>query len=145
MSSSCPTDPPRPGAAVAPAKAPSPEIQRLRQAAETNLLVWIRTCLAMMGFGFVLARFGLFLRQWAELSHSHLRRPPGFSVAAGTALIVLGVLFLSAAVVLHWRLIGRLAQGEQPEVTGRWSLASVAAVALAALGMILASYLAFIE
>ena len=32
-------------------------------AAERTLLAWIRTGLAMMGFGFVVARFGLFLQQ----------------------------------------------------------------------------------
>jgi putative membrane protein len=121
------------------------ELERLRQAAETNLLVWIRTCLAMMGFGFVLARFGLFLRTLAEAERIRPRRPPGFSLLAGTSLIVLGVLFLTAAVVLHVRLVGRLMRGRKPEVTTRWSLAVVAAVALTALGIVLASYMAFIE
>ncbi|HAB15828.1 MAG TPA: hypothetical protein DCE44_05190, partial [Verrucomicrobiales bacterium] len=31
-------------------------------AAERTLLAWIRTGLTIMGFGFVVARFGLFLR-----------------------------------------------------------------------------------
>jgi putative membrane protein len=31
--------------------------------AERTLLAWIRTGLALMGFGFVVARFGLFLQQ----------------------------------------------------------------------------------
>jgi putative membrane protein len=31
-------------------------------AAERTLLAWIRTGLALMGFGFVVARFGLFLQ-----------------------------------------------------------------------------------
>ena len=31
-------------------------------AAERTFLAWIRTGLALMGFGFVVARFGLFLR-----------------------------------------------------------------------------------
>ncbi len=34
-------------------------------AAERTLLAWVRTGLAMMGFGFVVARFGLFLRELA--------------------------------------------------------------------------------
>jgi len=32
-------------------------------AAEQTFLAWIRTGLAFMGFGFVVARFGLFLQQ----------------------------------------------------------------------------------
>ncbi len=123
----------------------SAELQRLRQAAETNLLVWIRTCLAMMGFGFVVARFGIFLRDIAEAGRVTLRRPPGYSLVAGTALICLGVVLLLAAVAMHWRLMGRLLRGEQPEVSSRWSLGVVAAFLLAALGMLLALYIAFIQ
>lgn len=32
-------------------------------AAERTFLAWVRTDLALMGFGFVVARFGLFLQQ----------------------------------------------------------------------------------
>ena len=34
-------------------------------AAERTLLAWVRTALAIMGFGFVVARFGLYLRMLA--------------------------------------------------------------------------------
>ncbi len=36
-------------------------------AAERTFLAWIRTGLALMGFGFVVARFGLFLREIAAM------------------------------------------------------------------------------
>lgn len=49
-------------ASEAPEKAEDP---RVRLAGERTLLAWIRTGLAMMGFGFVIARFGLFLRETA--------------------------------------------------------------------------------
>jgi uncharacterized membrane protein YidH (DUF202 family) len=38
-------------------------------AAERTFLAWIRTGLALMGFGFVVARFGLFLREIAMTTH----------------------------------------------------------------------------
>lgn len=38
---------------------------RILFAAERTLLAWVRTGLALMGFGFVVARFGLFLRELA--------------------------------------------------------------------------------
>ena len=41
----------------------SSEDPRVRFAIERTLLAWIRTGLALMGFGFVVARFGLFLRE----------------------------------------------------------------------------------
>jgi putative membrane protein len=121
------------------------ELYKLRLAAETNLLVWIRTCLGMLGFGFVLARFGLFLRELADAGQIQVRRHPGISLAGGTILICLGVVLLMTAIVLHWRLVGRLMRGEQPEVGGRWSLAVVGAILLVALGMMLAVYMAFIQ
>ena len=42
-------------------------------AAERTFLAWIRTGLALMGFGFVVARFGLFLRMLQAVA-SQLRR-----------------------------------------------------------------------
>ena len=45
----------------------------LRLAAERTLLAWVRTGLSLMGFGFVVARFGLFLR---ELSAVRPDLPP---------------------------------------------------------------------
>ena len=41
---------------------------RIYFAAERTLLAWVRTGLAMMGFGFVVARFGLFLRELAAVT-----------------------------------------------------------------------------
>jgi putative membrane protein len=56
-------------------------------AAERSLLAWIRTGLALMGFGFVVAHFGLFLQQ-LEVTHSAFpERSYGWF---GTALIVVG-------------------------------------------------------
>ena len=46
-----------------------PDDPRVRFAAERTLLAWMRTGLALMGFGFVVARFGLFLREIAAAGH----------------------------------------------------------------------------
>ena len=40
---------------------------RVPLAAERTLLAWVRTGLALMGFGFVVARFGLFLHELAAV------------------------------------------------------------------------------
>ena len=46
-------------------------------AAERTLLAWIRTGLALMGFGFVVARFGLFLQQLQVIQHARSAQSKG--------------------------------------------------------------------
>jgi uncharacterized protein (DUF302 family)/uncharacterized membrane protein YidH (DUF202 family) len=60
-------------------------------AAERTLLAWIRTGLALMGFGFVVARFGLFLQQLQIAQHASSVQPYGLSLWFGTTLIGAGV------------------------------------------------------
>ncbi len=66
---------------------------RVYFAAERTLLAWVRTGLAMMGFGFVIARFGLFLRE-IEATRPGASTPPQFRLSLwfGTALVMMGVL-----------------------------------------------------
>jgi putative membrane protein len=59
-------------------------------AAERTTLAWVRTGLAMMGFGFVVARFGLFLRELAA-SRGLPPHQGRLSLWAGVALVGLGV------------------------------------------------------
>ena len=55
---------------------------RVYFAAERTLLAWVRTGLAMMGFGFVVARFGLFLREIAAMRDLSSQRHSG-TIALG--------------------------------------------------------------
>jgi putative membrane protein len=57
-------------------------------AAERTLHAWQRTALALMGFGFVVERFGLFLRMVAGISSPESQR--AFSLWIGVALLLLG-------------------------------------------------------
>ena len=81
-------------------------------AAERTLLAWIRTGLAMMGFGFVVARFGLFLTEIHIAENSTATQHYGFSLWFGTALIVVGVVVNIVAGWRHLRLIRALDRGE---------------------------------
>src|SRR5215469_14089487 len=69
-------------------------------AAERTLLAWIRTGLALMGFGFVVARFGLFLQALGAGRPDLQARPYGPSFWFGTGLILLGVL---VNILCAWR------------------------------------------
>jgi putative membrane protein len=113
---------------------------RVYLAAERTLLAWIRTGLAMMGFGFVVARFGLFLRE-IEASHGgSATHPPRGSLWFGTALILMGVAVNLLAALEHARLIQRLRRGAwNPALASRSGIA--VAVALAISGVAVATYL----
>lgn len=116
---------------------------RVLFAAERTFLAWIRTGLALMGFGFVVARFGLFLRELAATQHEPSIRSTGFSVGVGTALILTGVIVNVASAVSHVRLTNQLRAGTYD--VGRASLIAVAvALLLAAVGLAMAVYLVFI-
>lgn len=112
-------------------------------AAERTLLAWIRTGLAMMGFGFVVARFGLFLREIAAVKQSAPHHNSGLSLGVGVSLVLLGVGVQIFATVKHWRIIRQLKNGKIIQFSP-FSLGSLAALLLALLGLITALYLLFI-
>ena len=125
----------------------SAESFRLRIQVETLLLVWVRTSLSLMAFGFVTARFGLFPRQIASVGEVRVVDHPRLALAntlAGTVMIVLGVVMLLVSIVGHLRTVDRLQRGEMP-TAGRWSLGVVLSACLAVVGTGMAIYLTFLE
>lgn len=111
-------------------------------AAERTLLAWVRTGLAMMGFGFVVARFGLFLREIAAVHEPPVPRQAGLSLWVGTAMVVIGVVVNLSAAVMYWRTIQRLRKGEPIRVR-LLSLGVVVAILMGVLGLLMAAYLLF--
>ena len=81
-------------------------------AAERTLLAWIRTGIALMGFGFVVARFGLFLRELARVGgHAASQRFDGALV--GTVVVAAGVAVNVWASLRHRDMVRRLREGER--------------------------------
>ena len=125
-------------------KAGAAEDPRVRFAAETTLLAWMRTGLALMGFGFVVARFGLFLREIALARQAVPLHSYGWSLGIGTGLVVLGVVVTLLAAHQHWRVLQRINRRED-YVAPRWSLGLIVSVVLAILGVAMVVYLLFVN
>lgn len=122
-----------------PAKDP-----RIYFAAERTLLAWIRTGLALMGFGFVVARFGLFLREIGSVAADIPLRSSGFSLWTGTALVLIGVIVNAASTAQYVRIVRDLNQGR--DMTSRPSTIGVALAALLSVaGVAMAVYLVIVR
>ena len=113
-------------------------------AAERTYLAWLRTGLALMGFGFVVARFGLFLREIQLAQHLALQAHTGLSLWFGTALVAMGVLMEIAATTRHLKLVRQLQSGE-PFQLGASRTAIAVAILLALTGLALCAYLIFVR
>ncbi len=113
---------------------------RVYFAAERTFLAWIRTGLGLMGIGFAVARFGLFLRQLGARESHMPAHATGISVWSGVALVALGVIVNISAVVRHFQLVHELNSGTW--APGRISTdAVILALLLAGVGVGMAVYL----
>lgn len=95
---------------------------RVALAAERTVLAWYRTGIALMGFGFVVARFGVFLREMAAVS--------SYAVPAKSNASAIGVLIVGAGIVVnvwasirHLRMMQSLARGDRFRATARGPVA----------------------
>lgn len=112
-------------------------------AAERTLLAWVRTGLAMMGFGFVVARFGAFLRLLGLAAPGAALPDEGqssASVVAGVLMVAFGMVTNLVAVRRFLRNHRALSRGEpvDPSPFGPAALALFAALLGAALALLLA-------
>jgi putative membrane protein len=124
---------------------PAEQDPRVYFAAERTFLAWIRTGLALMGIGFAVSRFSLFLRQiTASETHLITNTHTGISLWSGVALVLLGVIVTVVAAHRHIQLIHELSSGTwQP---GRVSRDAVMlGLILAAIGLGMAIYLVLIR
>ena len=103
--------------------------QREHQANERTFLAWLRTAIALIGFGFAIARFGLFLRQLqtavtqkpAVLNHNLVS-----SENLGIGLAIVGIFTIALATWRYNRVFGQIESGNyRPNRLIIWFLAVI--------------------
>ncbi len=65
---------------------------------ERTFLAWIRTSIALMGFGFVIVKFALFIRQISAALGNKVPAPSkGYSAVTGVIMVALGAIIAAFA------------------------------------------------
>jgi putative membrane protein len=113
---------------------------RIYFAAERTLLAWLRTGIGIIGLGFVIARFGLFLRFAAQAVHEP--HPNLHSTEIGVLLTTLGGVVIAGATWNHARYTKTLNFSQKPPAYGT-SFAVTISCAISIAAFALAIYLAF--
>lgn len=76
---------------------------------ERTFLAWIRTSIALMGFGFVVVKFSLFVRQLSLAFTGHSVTPVrGFSGVIGMCLVAIGAITAMIGYIRYRRIENQL-------------------------------------
>jgi putative membrane protein len=105
------------------------------QANERTFLAWVRTAIALMGFGFVVAKFGLFLRIVERSPTEHRGLSSG---NIGISLVCLGGLMAAVSAFRYQLLQRKIDEGTYEP--GRWPI-WISGASLALLAALLVVYL----
>jgi putative membrane protein len=124
---------------MADAKIPDDKKATEHLANERTFLAWVRTAIAVMSLGFVIARFGLWLRELS--AHLSPQAPDGghrLSGPVGMGMIAFGGLL---ALLAAWRFHTVNRQIERGEVSVDRGLVGLVAVTMAILAVLMVGYL----
>lgn len=93
---------------------------------ERTFLAWVRTGIALMGFGFVIVKFALFIRQISSMLVADKQTPVqgrGYSAVIGVVMVVLGALMVALSYARYRNIERQLNKSEY--YPSGWLAASV--------------------
>ena len=80
---------------------------------ERTFLAWIRTSIAMMGFGFVIVKFAVFIRQVSVMMGTNRIVPQNrYSAIVGIMMVILGALMATFSYFRYTRIERKLHRNE---------------------------------
>ena len=122
-------------------RTPLPEDRKATEylANERTFLAWIRTSIAVITLGFVIAKFGVWLREIAtQLASQSPIRSTGMSLPMGVAMMALGGA-LAVLAAWHYHLVNLAI--ERGEVRAKRGLIVIVTIAVALLAMMMIAYM----
>jgi putative membrane protein len=109
---------------------------RIYLAAERTFLAWVRTSVALMGFGFLIARFAFWIREYALVEGGKPIERPTVSPWLGFGMVVVGVFVCLLAAARHREYVHALQNGvANPPLDLRAALGVAGILALVGLAM----------
>ena len=104
---------------------------------ERTFLAWVRTSISVIVFGFVVAKFGITLRQFFRFENLDPHET-GISLTLGASFMVVGILM---AILAIWRYQSTRVQIEQADFRPANKIIYVVGAVTAGLGIMLVYYL----
>jgi putative membrane protein len=102
-------------------------------------MAWVRTGIAVMGLGFLVARFGFFLML---VNKDVAQQSQQFATIIGVSLVALGAIAIAGSAWQQGRYVKKIPAADLPEgYKTSWSIILAATIAVA--GLFLAGYLYF--
>jgi putative membrane protein len=106
---------------------------------ERTFLAWIRTSISIIVFGFVVAKFGITLREFLRVQ-GNAAQESGVSLIIGVGFMSMGIFMALAA---WFRYQSTMRQLEAGDFKPAGAIVTVLAVVAAVFGVILAAYLVY--
>jgi putative membrane protein len=116
---------------------PTPQRASDHLANERTFLAWVRTSISVIVFGFVVAKFGITLRQFFRFENLEPHET-GISLALGVSFMVVGILM---AILAIWRYQSTRVQIERAAFRPANKIIYVVGAVTAGLGVMLVYYL----